>query len=278
MIHLILAVVCSATISVLMRISSDKVQGGMSMLAMNYLMCLVIAGFYTGWGNLAPQVPELSGAVWMGGIQGVLYFLGFVLLQLNIRKNGVVMSAIFQKLGLLVTMTASVFVFGEVPDVMQAVGFAIAVVAIVLINMEKDSAVVQSKVWLLVILVCGGLADLMSKVYEQLGSQALSAQFLFYTFGAALLLCLVFMVKNGERPGKAEILCGFAVGVPNYFVAKFLLAALNTLPAVIVYPTFSVATILAVTVAGVLVFREKLSKRQVAAIGIILVALVLLNV
>lgn len=278
MIYLLLAILCSATISVLMRLSAEKVSGNMSMLAMNYLMCLLIGGAYTGWGNLLPEMPGIRGALVMGGIQGVLYMAGFVLLQLNIRKNGVVLSSIFQKLGLLVTMAGSVFLFGEVPESTQLVGFVIALVAVVLINLEKDSAVLQSKGWLLVILVAGGLADLMAKVYEELGSPDLSAQFLFYTFAVALVLCLVLMVKNRERPGKAEVLYGFAVGVPNYFVAKFLLASLNSLPAVIVYPTFSVATILTVTCAGVLVFHEKLSRRQVVAVGMILVALVLLNI
>lgn len=46
----------------------------------------------------------------------------------------------------------------------------------------------------------------------------------------------------------------------------------------IVYPTFSVATILAVTLAGVCLFKERLRPRQWAALAVILVALVLLNI
>ena len=80
-----------------------------------------------------------------------------------------------------------------------------------------------------------------------------------------------------ERPGVAELLYGAAVGVPNYFCAKFLLASLDTVPAVIAYPTFSVATILLVTLAGVALFKERLGKRQWTAVGVILLALVLLN-
>ena len=44
------------------------------------------------------------------------------------------------------------------------------------------------------------------------------------------------------------------------------------------YPAYSVGTILVVTLTGVLAFREKLSKQQWFALGMILVALVLLNV
>ena len=71
---------------------------------------------------------------------------------------------------------------------------------------------------------------------------------------------------------------GVMIGVPNFFAAKFLLKSLQTLPAVITYPTFSVSTIIVVSLAGVCFFKEKLGKRQWGAIVGILVALVLLNI
>lgn len=277
MINLLLAVLCSAAISLVMRLSTNRVQGNVSMLAMNYLMCFLIAGTFTGWGNLLP-IHEGSGmALLLGGSQGILYLAAFILLQLNIKKNGVVLSAIFQRLGLLVPMVVSVFLFGEIPEGMQVVGFCVAVAAMILINLEKEQTVMQFKLGLVLLLLAGGCADVMAKLYEEWGDPALSSQFLLYTFALALVLCLGLMVWKKERPGVPEVLYGFAVGIPNYFCAKFLLAALETVPAVIVYPTFSVATILVVTLAGILLFKERLGKRQRAAVAIILVALVLLN-
>ena len=71
---------------------------------------------------------------------------------------------------------------------------------------------------------------------------------------------------------------GLAIGIPNFFSAKFLLGALQDIAAVIVYPVYSVATILTVTLAGILFFREKLENRQWLALAMILPALVLLNI
>ena len=48
--------------------------------------------------------------------------------------------------------------------------------------------------------------------------------------------------------------------------------------AVIAYPTRSVAVILVVALAGVLFFREKLSRSQWIAVATIMAALVLLNI
>ena len=74
-----------------------------------------------------------------------------------------------------------------------------------------------------------------------------------------------------------ELIFGLLVGIPNYFSSRFLLRSLSYVPAVIAYPTYSVATMLVITLVGVLAFREKLGRRQWAALGIILVALGLLN-
>ena len=118
----------------------------------------------------------------------------------------------------------------------------------------------------------------MSKVFEVYGPAEYGDLFLFYTFVSAFVLCLALILWKRERPDKYALLFGVLVGVPNFFSAKFLLMALGHLPAVIVYPTFSVATILAVTLAGICLFGERLRKLQWAALTGILAALIMLNI
>ena len=277
MIFLLLAILSSAMVSVTMRLSTGRISNNVGMLAMNYLMCMAVAGALTGFGNLLPMGPTLGQTLAMGGFNGVLYLLSFVLLQLNVKKNGVVLSATFMKLGLLVPMVISVLFFREMPTAGQMAGFCIAVGAILLINLEKGSSVVGFKLGLILLLLGGGGADAMSKVYEELGDPELSEQFLFYTFAVAFVLCIALMLGKKQRIGKGELLFGLLIGVPNYFSSYFLLRALEDVPAVIAYPSYSVATIFAVTVVGVLAFRERLGRCQWLALGIILAALVLLN-
>lgn len=276
-IYLILAICSSALISIIMRLSTDKVSGGVSMLVMNYLMCLIMSVGYAGVGGLFPNDPALPATLGMGIVHGILYLAGFVLFQVNVKQNGVVLPAIFMKLGLLVPMAASVCFFGEIPNLIQIIGFVIAVAAIILINFEKEQGIVRSRAGLILLLLVGGTADVMSKVFEELGNTAFSNQFLVYTFLTAFVLCACLVIYKKEHIGKNEMIYGLLIGIPNFFSAKFLLKALESVAAVIAYPTYSVATILTVTVAGVLFFKEKLGKRQWLAVGIILVALVLLN-
>ena len=117
----------------------------------------------------------------------------------------------------------------------------------------------------------------MSKVFERAMLPALEPHFLFYTFAFALVLCLALVVKNGERIGSRELLFGILVGVPNFFSARFMLRCLNSIPAVIAFPIYSVGGIVVASLAGVLFFRERLSRRRWTALAIIMCSIVLLN-
>ena len=278
MIFLVLAVLASTMVSVVMRLSTGKVKNNMSMLAANYVVCTLLSAINAG-GQLLTPAEALPATLGMGIINGILYLLAFLLLHYNMKRNGVVLASTFMKLGLLVSMAVSVIFFREMPGTVQWIGFAIAVGAIILINYERggDTGASGGKMWLLVLLVVAGVGDAMAKVFESFGDTAYSGQFFVYTFLTDLVACIILLVKNGEKPTVKEIGYGLALGVPNFFSARLLLKSIEHLPAVLVYPTVSVAIILVVTMVGLVFFKEKLKARQLAGIGAILVALVLLN-
>lgn len=278
MIFLILAILSSTMVSVIMRLSTGRISANLSMLAVNYLICALLGALYADFNLFVPQKTGFFLTVGLGGLAGTFYLAGFVKLQQSIRKNGVVLSSVFMKLGLLVPIILSLVLFKEIPTPAQIGGFFIAVGAIILINLKKDAGTTNFSAGLILLLLLGGCCDAMSKVFEVFGPAELSEQFLFYTFAAAFALCAVMVIQKKEHPGIREWIFGTLIGLPNFFSAKFLLLALTKLPAVVVYPSFSVATLLLVTLAGVVVFRERLEKLQWIALVAIVAALVLLNI
>ena len=278
MVYLLLSIIGSALISIIMRLSTNRVSAKLSMLCANYFMCLSLAAAFSGFQVFPTGEDGFGGTLGMGVFNGALYLFSFILLQYNTGKSGVVLSSVFMKLGLLVPFVVSIVFFHEVPTWLHSIGFVLAVGAIVLMHFEKGNNEKTSLLPLIALLLLGGGANAMSKVFDTLGAPALSQQFLFYTFASAFLLCLTLVLAKKERPKAADILWGLLIGIPNFFSSKFLLASLSHLPAVVAYPTFSVGTILLVTVAGVLAFKEKLGKRQWIAMAAILVALILLNI
>ena len=277
MLYLILAIISSALVSLVMRLSEKYRQNGISMLAANYVMCTAAAIILAG-GSVIPTGEGAALTMGLGAISGVLYLLGFVLLQWNIQRNGVVLPATFQKLGVLVPTIAAITIFGETPRWTQLLG--IAVVGGAILMMQPRHSGDGQKVnlpGLLALLLCCGVCDVMSKVFETWGNSAQNDHYLLYTFVTAFLLCVILCIVKKQGITWGDVLCGLAIGVPNYMSARFLLLSLTQVPAVVVYPTFSVGVIVLVAVVGVVCFREKLERRKLLALGMILAALVLLN-
>lgn len=280
--YLILAICSSSLIAVMMRISEKKTRNNISELAVNYAVCLILSVLYVLSRNDSPGSVAVEGAggntLSLGIISGAFYVGSFLLYQYNIRKNGVVLPATFMKLGVLIPVILAIIAFGEKPGILQIAGIFLALAAIMILNSPsgEDSAVTAPRALLLLVLI-GGSGDAMSKVYEELGDPAFKSQFLMFTFLSALILCSMAAVLKKQTLQPADILYGCLIGIPNYYSARFLLLSLSYIPAATAYPTFSVGTILLVSAAGILLFHEKMEKRQWLAVLIIIAALILLN-
>lgn len=279
MIYLLCSILGSAMISIVMRLSQGRVRAGMGMLAANYLTCMVCAWCFIGSVNPVPAVSGIGLTLTLGVFNGVIYLVSLMLTQYNVRRNGVVLQSVFSKIGdLLVPLVVSIAVFGERPGVLQILGAVLAVAAIIAMNYDRQGSGSAAMMPLLALFLADGIVGAMSKIYGEVGAQSLASHFLLYTFGAAFVLSVVLMLRRGERPGLTELLFGMAVGIPNYFSSRFLLWALNTIDAVIAYPLRSVGSIMVVTAAGLLLFRERLRRRQWIAIAVIVVCVALLSV
>ena len=277
MLNLLLAILSSAMVAIVMRLAQPRIQNATGLLAANYIVCALTALILTLPEFSAVSAQNLGLPVGFGLLNGFFYLAGFALMQYNTRHNGVVLSSVFMKLGILVSMTLSVVWFKEVPTPVQVIGFIIAIAAILIINFEKGTKMGTKSWTLLLMLFTAGMGDTMSKAYDTYGDACLQNLFLLLTFLSALVLCLMMMAKKGERLGLRELGFGVLLGIPNFLSSLFLLKALGSIPAVIAFPIFNVAVILVVTAAGLLLFREKLTKKQMLGGILICVALVFLN-
>lgn len=275
MIYLIMAILSSALISICMRYSERHVKNEMGMFMANYAVCILLAVLHMESGIGAGA--DLS-TVLMGAVCGILYLANFVFLKYNMKNNGVVLSTTFMKLGVLIPTLMAILVFREIPTGLQVLGIALAIVAIVMIHFEKD-AVGEShrKMGLLGLLLLSGTTDSMANIFEQLGASDAKDVYLLMTFLTAFLIALVMMLSKKVKVTKKDISYGILIGVPNYYSARFLLLSLGNISAVLVYPIYSVATIIVITMAGMILFREQISRKKAVALVLILMALGLLN-
>lgn len=281
MIYLILAVISSAAISVIMRASEKYVKNEMGMFMANYLICIFLSVlFMQDKAQLFTDIGNKSTLTFLLGAASGLMFLGnFLFYKYNMKCNGIVMSATFMKLGVLVPTIMAVAVFGEIPRWTQIIGILVAVGAIVLINFEKNAfSEGKHMLWLLALLLLSGFTDSMANVFDKIGDMSQKDTYLLTTFGTAFVITILIVCVTKTRVAVMDFVFGALIGIPNYFSSRFLLLSLQEVEAVLVYPTYSVATMITIAVVGILVFREKVSRQKLCALGLILLALVFLNI
>lgn len=280
MIYLLLAILSSALISVLMRLSNSRVNSSMAMFAVNYALCAVLSRAFMGSSSLFTAQPGMGMALGLGAFSGVMYLASFLIMQHAIRSCGLVMSTTFTKLGVIIPTLIAIVVFGDKLKPVQIPGLILALTAIVLAQYEKPlpGKKSSSSLPLIATLLCSGFTDSIANLYEKLGTLDARDHYLFFTFAVALLCSVLLGLKEKKKPVLMDVLFGLAIGVPNYFSSRFLLSALGSMPAVIVYPAFSVGTIALIAVIGIVFFREKPGLRKLVAVGIIALSLVLLNI
>ena len=276
MFSLFLAIVCGALTSIVMRLSTTRAVSVHGMVAFNYLTCLSCAFALSPIG-LGTTTDGFSTALTLGVINGVLYMTGMLLMQQNIRASGVILTTIFAKLGVLIPIFLAILYFQESPTWLQIVGVALSFVGILLLKANPNERVTFHLSLLILLLVTGSVAAVL-KIYAEIGSQAHSNAFLLMAFTVAFGMATLVTFAKKERFGLAELMWGVMLGLPNFFTSRFILDALDTIPAVIVYPTRGVATILLVTIVGIALFKEYLNSRQWLALTLILIALTFLNI
>lgn len=280
MLFLFLAIISSSLVSLLMRLGEGKVKNTMVLFLSNYAVCCITSLILMDGQTVLPRGDGAAYTIGLGLLGGILFLLSFALLRMNIRKNGVVLSSVFMKLGVMVPLLLAVAVFREIPSAAQIIGFLFAFTAVFVLNWApgSKSTISAGMLWLLLLLLVGGLADSFVNIYDKTGAAQWKEQFLFYIFLAAGILCLITALIRREKVSIWDPLFGILIGVPNYFSSRFLMQALGTVPAIVAYPVYNVGAIVLVSLAGTVFFQEKLDRRKCVGIGMILLALILLNI
>ena len=280
MFFLFLAIFSSALLAIILKLSGSKSDNTYGVCLFNYMTASLIAFLFISDKNLLSTGGTVLG---MGAVSGLLYLASLALYQININKNGTVLAAVFSKLGVIIPTAMGFIFFAEEPSLLQILGIVVAIAAIVVINYRKGGSEGKSggkvqAAGLLLLLLVGGLCDSTSKVFEFIGDRKDDDRFMFFIFFFAGILTLFPLIKSKKKIDLTTAVCGIVIGIPNYYVTRFLLKALTEIPSFIVYPSYSVGTIILISLMSRIFFKEKLNKQQILGVGLILVALVMLNI
>ena len=282
MLFLLLATIASAGNALTMKFAGSRSDNTWALLLFNYLAATVLAALSAVRSGLA--VAGVTLQEWtLGFVTGALFISAFALMQLNVRKNGATISSSLFRMGAVIPMVLSIALFGEYPTLAGAGGILVAIATTVLLSIPQaetpgtETPTYSTRRLLVPMVLAGGLADTMPKVFETTGNPAHEEAFILTTFATAFAICLAMLLRARERPALVDIACGAMLGFFNFFSTDLMLRALMELPAYVVYTGFSMGVVLLTFGANALVMHERLSKRDHVAIALVILALALIN-
>ena len=277
MIYLILGIIFSYSMSMVMRSAAKYTVNPMAMYMSNYFVCILFALFFTGKPDFT--IEGMSVPFMYGAVSGALYLVSLAAYDRSLKINGLGMSAVFNKLGIIFPALMAVAVFKEKTEAVQIAGFVLAVTAIVIMYCDKNSMQqIGSRRMLVYLLFAAGICDSMANIYTKTGIPELKNYFLLFNFIFAFLFSTVSLFLRKKKFSICDLGIGALIGIPNYLSSRCVLYALSEMSAVVVYPVYNVSVLFLLIVTGVLFFKETMTLKKGISLCMVCAALVMLNI
>jgi len=218
-------------------------------------------------------------------ILGMVFVLNFYVMSLCTIKMGASVTSVASKMSLVITVLFGIIYFSESAGYIKIAGILLAIASVFFIIQIDTSTINKKYLFLpLILFVGGGFIDISlnfnQKVHLQPSESVLFATVTFlaaFVFGLFALIIQLLKRKNKLR--WKEIVGGIILGTVNWFSIHFLFEALKKsgMDSSTAYTVINIGILLLVVSCGVLLFKEKLNKRQWIGIMLAFAAIALIS-
>ncbi len=244
----------------------------------NYDRVVVIASNYAVAGTLgvilSKPAPLPSGVIPFAVIVGLLFFSTFIVYSLSIKKDGIAPAVTFGRISMAIPVVAAIIFWGERPGILNWAGL----VVVLFVILSWEGKITRLSLSLLSLFLLSGTISTSMKFFRVEFPSVDEGYFLIFLFFSAFVWSWSYVLLTRRRPASAPVIGGLIVGIPNFFSSYFLLKALKTVPAYVSFPFISVNLIVFSTLAGYVLFRERLCARKISLLLLGAAGVVLLSV
>ncbi|MGB6009433.1 EamA/RhaT family transporter [Castellaniella sp.] len=301
---LILSITFSVMVSVFLKLARRCQVRIEQAIAMNYVTACVLCLWL-----LRPPLESLgrqTPAAWvLLGLLGVLLPTVFLIMAAAVRQAGIVLSDTAQRLSLVIPILAAFLVFHEALSGLKGLGILLALGALACLLRRPASAPARADArtdmlsdgpapsddgphgatahkgrlaWLTLLGVWAGYGtiDILFKQMARAGAGFTSTLLLSFAL-AAVLMGLWLLIRRTHWHARS-LAAGILLGALNFSNIYFYIRAHQTYPAnpTLVFAAMNIGVISIGTLVGAGLFRERLSRTNLAGIGLALAAIVLL--
>jgi drug/metabolite transporter (DMT)-like permease len=272
MLFVLISVICSVTVSVIIKLARRYSINVTQMIAWNYPVAVVLNYLFF---KPKVEIQALNNENWK-----IYLFLGlllpsiFLAIAASIRYTGIVRTEIAQRISILIPLIAAFLIFHENPTTQSIIGIAIGIVAVLCsFNWKGDNKKEAGyKYWLypLIIFFGMGLIDVLFKQVAQLETAYTTSIFFIFLIALSVSFLYIFgrVISKKERLSLGSAIWGISLGLFNFGNILFYMKAHRAIPdnPSVVFTAMNIGVIALGALIGILVFREKLSMLNKIAI------------
>lgn len=192
-------------------------------------------------------------------------------------------TALIVSLALIIPTLFGIFVLGDTMNMCKYSGIVFLVLALLLINAQKEKEAKISHKWVLlavITFISNGLIAIVQKVQQMVFDGGYKSEFMIIAFAIVVVFFLLLGLAEKESKREKLVTCikyaapaGIANGLANFLV--MVLTAL--VPTVVLFPSISAVGMAVTFILSLTVFKEKLSKAQIFGYMAGILSVILLN-
>ncbi|WP_413998763.1 EamA family transporter [Flavobacterium sp. W1B] len=278
MLFLILSILCSVTVGIIFKISRNYTVNNTQIITWNYIFALLLC-----YVSFNPDLEAIDNtAPWNIYISlGFLLPAVFLFLALSIKQMGIVKTDAAQRLSLFIPILAAWLLFGEEFNKLKVIAFFIALAGLLLILSKREENTNNKWIYPALVLVGFGIIDVLFKqisLYTKLPYT--SSLFVIFCIAMTLMTMVIVyeVVFKKTKLSTTNFIFGALVGVLNFGNILFYLKAHKAFsdnPST-VFAAMNMGVIILGSLAGIFLFKERLSKRNYLGLFLALIAIVLI--
>ncbi|MBE9576756.1 DMT family transporter [Flavobacterium proteolyticum] len=276
----ILSVICSVTVGIFLKVAKRFQLNVFQIITFNYFSALLLT-YFTYQPELTFKEKTIPYSLFIG--LAILLPIVFLIQAKSIKEVGIVKTDIAQRLSLFIPLTASYFLFNETFSQLKIIGFIVGFSAIFFTLNKKSESKSDNWVYPLLVLLGFGIIDILFKKVAVFKDISFTTS-LFIIFCGAFLISILFLIGKilvqKEKLESKNILWGLALGILNFGNILFYLKAHKALaenPST-VFAGMNMGVIILGSLAGILLFKEKMTKWNYLGISLAIISVVIITI
>ncbi|WP_044471047.1 EamA family transporter [Mannheimia massilioguelmaensis] len=271
--NLIFAILCSVSVSILLKVARKKNIVIEQAIAFNYIAAISLCYFL-----LKPDFKELGFTEFFVESEakpifltlGILLPTVFIFMSKAVEYAGIVRADAAQRLALFLQIVAAVFLFNENLSQLRIIGVIVAFIALFCLLSKPNNIENSGKgiLFLLLVWVGYGTSGILFKMIAKMGGAFPTT--LFISFVLACVIMFVYLMIKRTKWTVPSFIGGIILGCLNFFNILFYIKAhqyFSDAPT-IVFAGMDLGVICLGALTGALIFKEKISK--INGVGILL--------